>query len=139
VGGRHPNARKMQFKKGQRSGVAVKLWKPVGTERLSKEGYLERKINNDLPLRARWRAVHLIEWERLNGPVPEGHCLKCLDGNKQNTAPSNWDLIPRALLPRLAGGRWGRISYDYSPPELKPVLLAIARVEQRAREKRRGR
>jgi hypothetical protein len=34
--------------------------------------------------------------------------LKCLDGNKQNTDPSNWEAVPRALLPRLAGGnRYG--------------------------------
>lgn len=39
-----------QFKKGVRQGVAVKLWRPIGTERISKDGYLERKVNDGLPL-----------------------------------------------------------------------------------------
>lgn len=141
VGGRHPNARKTQFKKGHgRSGVAVKLYKPIGTERLSKEGYLERKIHDGMPLQSRWRAVHLIEWEATNGPLPARHCLKCVDGDKTNTRPSNWELIPRALLPRLNGGRHRtRPAYDEVAPELRPSVLAVARLEHRARQLRRDR
>jgi hypothetical protein len=136
-GGNHPNARKTQFRKGERRGVAVKLWKPVGTERIAKDGYLERKVNNDLPLQRRWRAVHLVEWEAVNGPVPEGHCLKCLDGNKLNTSPDNWACIPRALLPRLNGGNRYRdvLAFDDAPAELKPTVLAIAKLEHAARHR----
>jgi hypothetical protein len=39
-----------QFRKGERQGRAVKLYKPIGTERVSKDGYTERKINDGLPL-----------------------------------------------------------------------------------------
>ena len=130
-----PGCEKTWFKKGERRGVATKLYKPIGSERLSKDGYRERKIHDGLPLQSRWRAVHLIEWEATNGPIPEGHCLKCLDGDRANTAPSNWIAIPRALLPRL-NGRFGR-DYENAPPELKPTLLAIARVEHAAREARK--
>jgi hypothetical protein len=136
TGGRHPNARKTQFRKGERRGVAVKLWKPIGTERVAKDGYLERKIHDELPLQSRWRAVHLIEWEAVNGPLPKGHCLKCLDGNKLNTSPSNWECIPRALLPRLAGGnRYRRVvAFDDAAPELRPAILALAKLEHAARD-----
>ena len=136
VGGRHPNARKTQFQKGARSGVAVKLYKPIGTERLSKDGYLERKIHDGMPLQSRWRAVHLIEWEAVNGQVPKGHCLKCLDGNRQNTDPSNWEPIPRALLPRL-GGRFG-MRYDNAASEMKPTIMAVAKLKHAAKEARRN-
>lgn len=134
VGGHHPNARRTQFKKGHgRSGVAVKLYKPIGTERLSKNGYRERKIHDGMPLQSRWRAVHLIEWEAANGPIPPGHCLKCR-GDKLDTDPSNWMLIPRALLPALNGGRHKRrLAYDAAEPDLRPALLAMARIEHRAR------
>lgn len=129
-GGRHPNARKTQFKKGHgRTGVAVTLYKPIGTERLSKDGYLERKINDGMPLQARWRAVHLVRWEEINGRLPKGHALKSLDGNKLNTDPSNWELVPRGLLPRL-NNRHGR-NYDGAPAELKPTLMAVAKLEHR--------
>lgn len=127
-----------QFKKGGRSGVAAKLYKPIGTERLCKDGYLERKIHDGMPLQSRWRAVHLVEWEAINGPVPEGMALKCLDGNRLNTDPSNWELVPRAILPRLAGGtRKSKVAYDDAPAELKPIIMAVAKLEHQARERHR--
>ncbi len=131
------NSAKTQFKKGHRAGRARALYKPVGTERITRAGYVERKINDDLPLQARWRAVHLIRWEAANGPVPDGHCLKCIDGDKTNTDPSNWLSIPRALLPRL-NGRWVSLSYDAAEPELRPYLLAVAKLHHATREARKG-
>lgn len=128
------NSARTQFKKGQRSGRSVENYKPIGSERFSKEGYLERKIHDGLPLQSRWKSVHRIEWERVNGPVPEGMCLKCR-GDRRNTDPSNWMLVPRALLPRL-NNRWGR-RYDDAPDELKPTMVAIARLEHRLSEKQR--
>lgn len=139
AGGRHPNAVRTQFQPGARRGVAVKLYKPVGTERLCKDGYLERKIHDGMPLQSRWRAVHLIRWEEINGPVPKGHCLKALDGDKANTAPDNWTLIPRALLPRLNGGAHKtHPAYADASPEVRPALLTIAKLDHRARVLRKG-
>lgn len=136
VGGRHPNARKTQFRKGHgRSGVAATVYKPIGTERLSRDGYLERKIHDGMPLQSRWRAVHLIEWEAANGPVPEGYCLKCLDGNRLNTDPSNWEAIPRAVLPHLSA-RFG-MRYDEAEPQVKPTIMAVAKLKHAAKEARR--
>ncbi|WP_210421571.1 HNH endonuclease [Mesorhizobium sp. WSM4308] len=133
-GGRHPNARKTQFVKGHgRSGIAVDLYKPIGTERLSKDGYREIKMHDGMPLQSRWRAVHLVEWEKLNGKIPKGFALKCLDGDRLNTDPMNWECVPRALLPRL-GGRFGR-GYDAAPAEVKPTIMAIVKLEHSAREK----
>lgn len=127
----HPNSAATRFKPGVRQGVAVKLYKPIGTERQSKDGYRERKIHDGMPLQSRWRAVHLVEWEAKNGPLPRGHCLKSLDGDKTNTDPSNWEAIPRAMLPRL-NGRFGR-DYDTAAAEVKPTIMAIAKLEHRAR------
>lgn len=136
-GGRHPNARKTQFKRGSRSGVAVKLYKPVGTERISKDGYIERKINDGKPEYKRWRMVQLIRWEEINGPVPDGYCLKCLDGNRQNTDPSNWEAIPRGVAVRLVRGRSGRgFDYDHAPTEVRPAIMALAKLKHAAQTKR---
>jgi len=128
------NSARTQFKKGSRTGRASDLYKPIGSTRLSKDGYLERKVHDGLPMQSRWRAVHLLNWESEYGALPAGHCLKCLDGNKGNTAPSNWELIPRALLPRL-NSRWGKRRYDHAPDELKPTIMAVAKLEHRLREK----
>ena len=116
------------FQPGSRSGRADQLYKPIGSERLSKDGYLERKIHDGLPMQSRWRAVHLINWEALHGPIPDGKCLKSRDGNRRNTDPSNWELIDRALLPVLNGGGWGKLSYDEAEPEVKPALMALAKL-----------
>lgn len=131
-----PGCEKGWFRKGERRGIATRLYKPIGTERISKDGYVERKIHDGLPLQSRWRAVHLIRWEQRHGPLPEGHCLKCLDGDKTNTDPENWACVPRALLPRL-NGRFGR-DYDSAPAELKPLILQIARLEHATRTRRQA-
>jgi hypothetical protein len=68
--------------------------------------------------------------------VPGGYALKCLDGNKLNTDPGNWEAVPRALLPRL-NGKSGR-NYDRAPDELKPTIMAVAKLEQRVRERGQG-
>lgn len=125
-----------QFKKGERKGRSNHVYKPIGTERVSKSGYIERKIHDGMPMHSRWRAVHLIRWEEVNGPVPDKHALKCLDGDRANTDPTNWIAVPRAIFPRLAG-RWAR-KYDDAPEEIKPTLLAIARLEYAAREARKA-
>ena len=89
-----------QFRKGVRQGIAAAIYQPVGTERISKDGYLERKINDDFPIHRRWRAVHLVAWEAANGPLPDGHAICFRDGNRQNRALENLELVSRAELMR---------------------------------------
>jgi hypothetical protein len=139
TGGRHPNAQRTQFKSGQLPHNT----KFLGHERVSKDGYVEISIDEENPhtgYERRYVLKHLHLWEKLNGPVPEGQCLKCLDGDRLNTDPSNWLLIPRGVLPRLNGGRATRVmAYDTAPAELKPVLMTMARVDHKASELRRDR
>jgi hypothetical protein len=134
VGGRHPNARRTQFKKGGEPHNT----KFLGHERVNKDGYVEISVDQVNPhtgYSRRYVHKHVHLWEAANGPVPAGHALKCLDGDRINTDPSNWTAIPRGMLPRLNGGRATRImAYDTAPDELKPSLMAMARVEQRVHE-----
>jgi hypothetical protein len=132
-GGRHPNARKTQFRAGSMSGRARERYKPIGTERISEDGYLERKVHDGLPLQSRWQLVQRIEWEAANGPIPDGYALKCLSGDKLNTAPSNWEAIPRGVLARLNGGRFKRrLAFDEAHPDVKPAVMAMAKLEHAA-------
>jgi hypothetical protein len=135
-GGRHPNARRTQFKKGHRP---VNL-REIGHEYVStKDGYTYLCIAETNPYTGapqRFVMKHRYLWEQANGPVPADHCLKSMDGNRQNCDPANWICIPRALLPRLSG-RWS-VAYDDAPAELKPVLLAAAKLQHAAREKRKA-
>lgn len=132
-GGRHPNARKSQFKRGQLPHNT----KWLCHERISKDGYVEisvAEVNPHTGFPRRYVLKHRWLWEQAHGPVPEGMALKCL-GERTNCDPSNWELVPRALLPRL-DGRFGR-GFEAAPDELRPIILAAAKVEHAVREKRR--
>ncbi len=120
--------RETQFKKGERRGVATMLWKPIGTERVSKDGYLERKINDDLPLQRRWRAVHLILWEEERGPLPPGHALTFKNGDKSDIRLDNLELVTRAELMR-------RNTIHNYPPELKEVIRLKASLGRAIRKR----
>lgn len=138
-GGRHPNARKTQFKKGDVSHT----YRGHGHERIdSRDGYVVMIVEETNPWTgAKTRPVHkhVYLWEKANGPIPEGHCLKCLDGDKTNTDPSNWECISRGLLPRLNGGKATRtIAYDSAPAELKPAILAVAKIDHAIKQKRKS-
>jgi hypothetical protein len=137
TGGRHPNSRRTQF----RSGALPHNTKFLGHERVSKDGYVEVSIAETNPhtgFARRYVLKHKHVWEQANGPLPAGMALKCLDGNRLNTDPSNWEAVPRGVLARLNGGRFKkRLAYDQAHPDVKPVVMAIAKLEQRASERRR--
>lgn len=131
------NSARTQFKKGSRTGRANEVYKTIGTERLSKDGYLERKIHDGLPMQSRWRAVHLVNWEKLNGPLPKGMVLKCLDCDKRNTAPSNWEAVPQGVN-ALLNSRWSSLRYNDAPEELKPTIMAISKLKYAKKVKGRA-
>ncbi|MDX8513551.1 HNH endonuclease signature motif containing protein [Mesorhizobium captivum] len=133
VSGRHPNAQKTQFRKGQ----LPHNFRGAGHESTDEDGYVWIVVDQINPWTgaSTWRVhKHRWLWEKKNGPVPEGHVLKCLDGDKANTDPSNWELVPIGLLPRL-NGKSGR-RYDTAAAELKPTIMAIAKLEHRVRGSR---
>lgn len=78
AGGRSAETR---FKKGQHPLNTL----PVGSHRLSKEGYLERKINNNPGNNSvRWWGVHRLVWIAAHGPVPPRHCIAFRPGTFSN-------------------------------------------------------
>lgn len=131
-----PGSEKGWFRKGNIPHTA----RGVGHESIDqKDGYVWIIVGETNPHTG--AATHRVMkhkwlWEKAHGPVPKGHRLKCLDGNKLNTDPSNWEAIPDGMAPRL-NGRFGR-GYDAAPAELKPTIMAIAKLEHKAREARKG-
>jgi hypothetical protein len=132
----NPNSARTQFKKGQLP-LNTKF---LGHERVSKDGYIEISIDQENPhtgFERRYVLKHKHLWENENGPVPTGMCLKCLDGNRLNTDPSNWTLIRRALLPFMNGHRGP--NYDSAAPEVKPAVLTLAKLRHARFSRARGR
>ena len=65
-----------QFKKG-RLPQESSNYVPIGATRISKDGYLERKVSDDqnvVPAR-RWVAVHRLAWQEAHGPIPKDHVV----------------------------------------------------------------
>lgn len=79
-----------QFKKG---GLPPNT-KPVGYERITKDGYVEVKIkmrpnyNND-----NFKLKHRLVWEEVHGKIPKGYKIIFLDGNKQNCSIENLAIV----------------------------------------------
>lgn len=87
---------KTWFKKGHRP----LNWVPIGSERISKDGYIEVKIQ-DGQLQKNWRGKHILIWEKENGPLPEGHAIVFGDRDKRNFDIDNLICVSRAQLARL--------------------------------------
>lgn len=104
AGGRSAETR---YAPGNRSGRAVAMWQPVGATRI-KDGYLERKINDGMPIHRRWRGEHLVIWEAVNGPLPKGHAIVFRDGERTHITLENLELVSRReLMRRNTVHRWG--------------------------------
>jgi hypothetical protein len=77
-----------RFKKGTRPPN----YKPVGTIRETRDGYFEMKIAEGM---YKWRLLHRVVWERLNGAIPKGMNLIFLDGNTKNIEITNLSLVTK--------------------------------------------
>lgn len=137
--GRSPESqaasRATTYKKGQNPDNAV----PVGTERITKDGYIEVKVRELRESRAndQWIMKHRMVWEEANGrEVPKGHNVTFIDHDKTNLDPSNLALVSKgewAQLRKLGLPYNDRESFEAA---LAVVKLRIARVDAMMRAPR---
>ena len=80
----HPNSQKTQFK--PREPHEALNYLPIGSHRLTHEGYLERKVTDDRALKParRWVPVHRLVWQEAHGPIPAGHVVAFKPGTFSN-------------------------------------------------------
>lgn len=90
------------FKKGR----VPQNYKPIGYERIDRDGYCLIKVQDHGTWPERWRPKHRWVWEQENGPVPEGHTLLFADGNKQHIELDNLLLISKKQLVRINQNGW---------------------------------
>ena len=91
------NGKKTQFKKGQRP----LNYKPVGSERIDKDGYVVIKVRDDGRYQDRWKLKQRVIWEKANGPIPDNHTILFADGNKENFDLDNLVMVSRKQLAQL--------------------------------------
>ena len=91
AGGRSADTR---FGKGHKPANTV----PVGTIITDMYGYQKQKIRENAPrgmTRRNWQFVHILLWEERHGPVPRGHNVVFINGNKADVRIENLELITR--------------------------------------------
>lgn len=101
--------------------------RPIGAERVDKDNVLYRKVSSTGEKRKDWRPVHLLNWEAEHGPVPDGHILVFVDGDKENLALSNLMLIDRAEnMARNSVARYG--------PEIQSIAITLGKFKSKLKK-----
>lgn len=95
-------ANKTSFKKGN----IPSNYKPVGSERITKDGYTEIKVKDP----NKWRLKQQVVWEEHNGKIPKGSVIIFADGDKSNICVENLILVTRKQLSML--NRYNLIKQD---------------------------
>lgn len=67
--------------------------RPVGSERITRDGYVEIKIAEPRT----WVLKHRYIWEQENGKIPKGHIVIFRDNDRTNIVLENLILIPRSI------------------------------------------
>ena len=120
-------SKETRFKKGH----SPINWRPVGSERITKDGYIEIKIAEP----SVWELKHKVLWEKENGPVPKGHALIFADGDKTNISLDNLLLVTRNQL--LVMNR-NKLIKNNSEATKTGVLIAEVLIKANERMKNNG-
>ena len=83
-------ANKTSFKKG----TIPPQYRPVGSERIAKDGYIEIKVEDP----NKWELKHRVIWEQHHGEILKGHAIIFADGDKSNLDIDNLLLVSRKQL-----------------------------------------
>ncbi len=93
-----------QFKKGCRTGIAARNWRPVGTILTDTDGYQRIKVREARHGKEAtgfgnvgvWPLYNRYLWEQHKGPIPPKHIVIFKDGNRANCVIENLELISKA-------------------------------------------
>lgn len=120
------------FQKGNLPKRPDGWMKPVGYERVTKDGYIEVKVHDglqELPNR-NYRPKHHVIWEEHNGPIPPHTNIIFADGDKTNFDPENLVAVSRK--------DWAPIrhaGYPYADRETLETSVRIVQLSRAIREK----
>lgn len=109
------------FQKGERPVN----WRPVGSERVNVDGYIEIKIADPRT----WELKQRVVWQSVNGDIPPGHNVRFNDGNRQNCDIDNLILVSDSENQYLT-----HLGFNQSHDDVKPTILLMAKVQSKMRQ-----
>lgn len=125
-----------QFKKGRRAEEASN-YVPIGSTKICKDGYLQRKVTDApslVPAR-RWVAVHRLVWEAANGPIPKGFMVTF---KGERTTVEHEITADRLALISLADNARRNNMWTNYPPEVCDLIVRRGALNRRIRRLERG-
>lgn len=99
--------------------------KPVGSERVSVDGYVEVKVAEP----NKWRLKHRVVWEEAHGPIPAGHNVQFKNGNTQDVRLENLFLISKMEQMRDMNSIYARY-----PEELRQLMRLKGSIKRQITE-----
>lgn len=115
-----PNSRATRFKPGHRPAN----WYPVGHERISADGYRERKISDTGITRHDYVPLHLLLWREHHGDIPARHAVVFKNKDRADIRIDNLECISRREL-------MARNTVHNYPPELRQVIRLKGAISKR--------
>lgn len=112
------------FKKGS---IPPNL-RPVGSERVTVDGYTEVKTEN-----GKWRLKHRLKYIELNGAIPRGYVIIFANGNKQDFSEGNLIAITRNQLRTM--NKYKLIRNDIEETKTGTIIADIIIKTQELRKK----
>lgn len=107
---------------------------PIGTETLTKDGYVIVKVDNKPKgNRKNWKCKHRLLWEQHYGKIPDGYVVVFADQDKTNFELDNLILVERSAL---LTARTQHIIF--SNPELTKTGLLVAKLMNKTQNIRRN-
>lgn len=108
-----------QFKAGHRPNN----WRPIGSERITKDGYRQRKMTDTGYPPRDWVGVHKIVWTEHHGPIPDGHLVIFVNGDRRDLRIENLKMVTRSE-------NMHRNNINKLPPALQELCRAKGRLQR---------
>lgn len=109
-------------------GTVPQTWRPIGSDRVTPDGYLARKTADTGVTRRDYVPVHHLIWRMHGRSVPAGHALIFRDGDRRNFDINNLELLTRPeLMKRNTVHRHG--------PEIAQLSQLMGAIKRRINRK----
>lgn len=121
------NLASLKYRKRKGKDIPLFLKKPVGTERIEKDGYIRVIV---APLKERLK--HHVVWEQFNPPIKRNEILYFLDGDKTNCSIENLMLLKKKYIGAINNlvSRCGEISVEQRKALILSAMLQIEASEK---------
>lgn len=124
-----PGCEKSWFKKGQ----LPTNYRPVGSERINRDGYIEIKVNDPNI----WKLKHRVIWEKANGEIPQGNIIIFRDNNPINCSLDNLIMIKKRENAIINHSNLSHLTGEYKDTAviLSKLNLASADIKRNRKNK----